>query len=223
MPLLPSVKVPVLGHNPDGQSLLLHCPVPQMHNRRAPTATHCLILIVTNRQIKTNEHAAVSPYPKGTAPLASSPLPSPAPTREPLYHAQLFKGGALSSTGGGGGHTQHSTALINSITMGGRYRLRPAVLAVESVVDPDNDDVDLNDPSVPVLEIQLWRSDAVSSVVEVDSHLVVARADVGAGLIFGVPHKLLLKKSFKRWGRPWTRAAWKFLFVHHTQLQLGGP
>lgn len=47
-----------------------------------------------------------------------------------------------------------------------------------------------------VLEVQLWRADAVTAVVELDKRLAVSRTDPAAGLLFGLPHKLLLKKSF---------------------------
>ncbi|GBF92718.1 hypothetical protein Rsub_05087, partial [Raphidocelis subcapitata] len=48
------------------------------------------------------------------------------------------------------------------------------------------------------LEVVLWRADTVTAVIEVDSNLVVSRADATAGLLFGVSHRALLKKDFRR-------------------------
>jgi hypothetical protein len=48
------------------------------------------------------------------------------------------------------------------------------------------------------LEVVLWRSDALTAVIEVDSNLMVSRADAAAGLLFGVSYRALLKKDFRR-------------------------
>jgi len=49
-----------------------------------------------------------------------------------------------------------------------------------------------------VLEVVLWRADAVAGVVEVDRELKITRADAAAGLLFGVNHRALLKKDFRK-------------------------
>ena len=48
------------------------------------------------------------------------------------------------------------------------------------------------------IEVTLWRADAVAAVVEVDSHMEITRAETAAGLIFGVGHRTLLKKDFRK-------------------------
>ena len=48
------------------------------------------------------------------------------------------------------------------------------------------------------IEVTLWRADAVAAVVEVDGRLEITRADPAAGLLFGVSHRALVKKDFRR-------------------------
>lgn len=48
------------------------------------------------------------------------------------------------------------------------------------------------------LDVVLWRADAVAAVLEVDGQLEVSRADAAAGLLFGVAHRALLKKDFRK-------------------------
>lgn len=49
-----------------------------------------------------------------------------------------------------------------------------------------------------VLTVSLWRAEGLTALVEVDSKLGIVRADPSTGLIFGVAHTALLRKSFKR-------------------------
>lgn len=46
------------------------------------------------------------------------------------------------------------------------------------------------------LQVSLFRSDALTAIIELDKHLGIARADDSAGLMFGVSTKHLLHKSF---------------------------
>jgi hypothetical protein len=48
------------------------------------------------------------------------------------------------------------------------------------------------------LEVTLWRADAVAAVIEVDNQLEVTRADAAAGLLFGISHRALLKRNFRK-------------------------
>jgi hypothetical protein len=50
----------------------------------------------------------------------------------------------------------------------------------------------------PALEVVLWRADTLSSVLEVDGQLEITRADTTAGLLFGVSHRALVKRDFRR-------------------------
>jgi hypothetical protein len=47
-------------------------------------------------------------------------------------------------------------------------------------------------------QVSLCRTDALSSLVELDKHMAITHADEAAGLMFGVNPKQLLKKPFAR-------------------------
>ncbi len=48
------------------------------------------------------------------------------------------------------------------------------------------------------LEVQLWRADLLTAVIEVDRHLAISRADTAAGLVFGLSSKAMLRKTVTR-------------------------
>jgi hypothetical protein len=49
------------------------------------------------------------------------------------------------------------------------------------------------------LQVSLFRADALSSTIELDKHLAIGHVDEAAGLMFGVNHRHLIKKSFARY------------------------
>lgn len=51
-----------------------------------------------------------------------------------------------------------------------------------------------------VVQVAIFRSDALVTVLDLDRHLNVARADDTAGLLFGVGAKTLVRKPFARCG-----------------------
>jgi hypothetical protein len=56
----------------------------------------------------------------------------------------------------------------------------------------------LDPESTAVLAVSLWRSEGLAGLVEVDGKLGISRAEPAAGLMFGVAHGQLLRKSFRR-------------------------
>ena len=48
------------------------------------------------------------------------------------------------------------------------------------------------------MQVALHRSDALVTVLDLDSHLNVARADDAAGLMFGINAKALVHLPFER-------------------------
>jgi hypothetical protein len=59
----------------------------------------------------------------------------------------------------------------------------------------------LDPDSTAVLSVSLWRSEGLAGLVEVDGRLGISRAEPAAGLMFGVAHGQLLRKSFRRCAR----------------------
>lgn len=55
---------------------------------------------------------------------------------------------------------------------------------------------DVNETAV--LSVSLWRAEGLTALVEVDGKMGIARAEPAAGLMFGVGHGQLLRKSFRR-------------------------
>lgn len=47
----------------------------------------------------------------------------------------------------------------------------------------------------PVAQVSLYRADALTTVLELDKGLAIARADDAAGLIFGLSPRALVKTS----------------------------
>ncbi|WIA14496.1 hypothetical protein OEZ85_003018 [Tetradesmus obliquus] len=84
-----------------------------------------------------------------------------------------------------------------------RDRLRAACMQIDLATS--NDDMSqklLEDATaaaaVPVLQVSLYRADALSSVIELDKHLTIAHADEAAGVMFGINHRHMLRKSFAK-------------------------
>jgi hypothetical protein len=48
------------------------------------------------------------------------------------------------------------------------------------------------------LQVSLYRSDALSALLELDKHLSIAQADEAAGLMFGCGGQQLLRLPFAR-------------------------
>lgn len=86
------------------------------------------------------------------------------------------------------------STLLDALTA---RKTRPAVMHVTSLLKEDEvHNIKDGGEGLAVLEIELWRADALTSVMELDRKLAIERADPAAGLIFGVPYKQLLRKSF---------------------------
>lgn len=108
-------------------------------------------------------------------------------------------------------HSQASTTSTLALAFQSRNRERPALMSVSAKLEEEDTSSDQHQKAdgqeaggaaaeKAPLEVVLWRADAVAAVVEVDSHLEITRADAAAGLLFGVSHRSLIKRSFKRWG-----------------------
>lgn len=51
--------------------------------------------------------------------------------------------------------------------------------------------------------MSLYRSDALTAIIELDKHMGIARVDDAMGLMFGISAQALVKKSFSRYGAHW--------------------
>lgn len=93
-----------------------------------------------------------------------------------------------------------SALLLSGLLHGSSKRMRPAIMRVEALLqDEDGQEAGGGDAAGAVVRVELWRPDAVSSVLELDQRLTITRADEAAGLIFGLPHKMLAKHALSRW------------------------
>ncbi|WIA34679.1 hypothetical protein OEZ86_012993 [Tetradesmus obliquus] len=106
---------------------------------------------------------------------------------------------ALAATGGSNTTLTADQASTFLHTLQQRKQLRPvcmtmAVIAQGGDLVVDEEQADL----LPVLQVSLFRADALSSLIELDNRLSVTHADEAAGLMFGVNAKQLLKKNFAR-------------------------
>uniref|UniRef100_A0A383VUJ6 PAS domain-containing protein n=1 Tax=Tetradesmus obliquus TaxID=3088 RepID=A0A383VUJ6_TETOB len=115
----------------------------------------------------------------------------------------LLAAQAMEETGAGssGRSNAGSASWRVGVHLPKRDRLRAACMQIElATADEDLSQQLLEDAAaaetVPVLQVSLYRADALSSVVELDKHLTIAHADDAAGLMFGINHKHMLKKSF---------------------------
>jgi hypothetical protein len=52
---------------------------------------------------------------------------------------------------------------------------------------------------VPMIQVSLHRSDALSALLELDKHLAITQADAAAGLMFGCNGQQLVSLPFARW------------------------
>lgn len=68
-----------------------------------------------------------------------------------------------------------------------------------------------------LLQVALHRSDALTTVIDLDKDLRVARADDTAGLMFGVSSKQLHHKLFPRW----ESVVHAYAIWRHGRLQTG--
>lgn len=50
------------------------------------------------------------------------------------------------------------------------------------------------------MQVSLYRSDALTAIIELDKNMGIARIDDAMGLMFGINAKALVKKSFSRYG-----------------------
>jgi hypothetical protein len=112
-------------------------------------------------------------------------------------------GTAAAGVGVSAAGTDHS--LLGALKS--RHKERPAVLTM-SVVHASEDAEGSSTAggsaaaadvaSTAVLAVSLWRAEGLTALMEVDGKMGVARAEPAAGLIFGVAHGQLLRKSFRR-------------------------
>lgn len=80
-----------------------------------------------------------------------------------------------------------------------KQRVHAAIMHIELLdANADNDDVLGAADSVGVVNVHLWCTEGVSSVLEVNKSLIVTKADSMAGLMFGMPAKALVKQPLTR-------------------------
>jgi hypothetical protein len=92
-----------------------------------------------------------------------------------------------------------------------RQHERPAIMRLLPRLEKDDDDgSDVNNGRVvtedssrqlgagSVLEVQLWKPEALHAMLELDSRLVITNVDLGAQLIWGHEAKMLLKQHLQR-------------------------
>jgi hypothetical protein len=80
-----------------------------------------------------------------------------------------------------------------------RHKERAAVMTLLRVAQAEDDDMDLSCDSTPVLQLQLYRAEVLTTVAEVDQKLKVTRLEPEAGLIFGKPVKTMMNKSINKY------------------------
>jgi hypothetical protein len=71
-----------------------------------------------------------------------------------------------------------------------------AALAAPAAAPTSGDKKEQEDDAV--LQLVLWRADALTAVIELDKNLGVVRADAAAGMLFGINSKAMLKKDFRK-------------------------
>ncbi|KAF8055488.1 tmcC [Scenedesmus sp. PABB004] len=116
----------------------------------------------------------------------------------PLSDAELERGASSSGAGGATASSTGENKLLGALR--NRHKERAAVLTMALVHPPEDGDgtpsaVDID--ATPVLTVSLWRAEGLTSLLEVDGKLGVLRVEPSAGLMFGVAHTALLRKSFK--------------------------
>lgn len=116
----------------------------------------------------------------------------------PFSDAELATALAGSKAGGSGGGGKDAT--LSALAT--RHKERPAVVSLTVMQLDENDDERsggrLDAEATPVLQLELWRAEGLTSVVEMDGKLAISRVEPMLGLIFGTSAHALLHKSFKR-------------------------
>jgi hypothetical protein len=144
----------------------------------------------------------------------------------PFSDEELARGAGSTVGGGGTGSTAGVGSVPGGTTAAGvgvsaagtdhsllgalksRHKERPAVLTM-SVVHASEDAEGSSTAggsaaaaadvaSTAVLAVSLWRAEGLTALMEVDGKMGIARAEPAVGLIFGVAHGQLLRKSFRR-------------------------
>ena len=87
--------------------------------------------------------------------------------------------------------------LVNLLS--NRNKERAAVMTISSIKYAEEDDMDLSSDATPVLQLQLYRADVLTSVAEVDQNLKVIRLEPEVGLIFGKPVKTMMNRSINKY------------------------
>eukprot|EP00878_Enallax_costatus_P025839 GHUV01027676.1.p1 GENE.GHUV01027676.1~~GHUV01027676.1.p1 ORF type:complete len:1421 (+),score=378.88 GHUV01027676.1:621-4883(+) len=98
----------------------------------------------------------------------------------------------------GGFGTGGTNSLLHALQQ--QRRLHTACMALEIM---ERDDRELTDDpavtdSIPVVQVSLYRSDALIATIELDKHMAITRIDDAIGLMMGVSARALLKKNFPR-------------------------
>jgi hypothetical protein len=104
----------------------------------------------------------------------------------------------------GSGEPAASSQTVNSVllkTLQQRRKERPAVMTLKMIQLNDDEEARAataaGSQTMPVLALDLWRAEGLTSLVEVDSRLVITKAEPSAGLIFGMSNQQLLLTNFR--------------------------
>lgn len=122
----------------------------------------------------------------------------------PYSEDELAKGEGVSVSGAAastfGEQAKDKSALLGALRS--HHKVKAAIMTLGMVHSSEDGDTNISADAdvskVPVLEVNLWRSDGLTALVETDSKLGIVRADPAAGLMFGVTPMALLRKSFRR-------------------------
>jgi hypothetical protein len=121
--------------------------------------------------------------------------------------------GSVPGSGGGAAAVASAAGSNHSllVALKSRHKERPAVLTMSVVHASEDADggatsssgrtaaaaaADVNETAV--LSVSLWRAEGLTSLMEVDGKMGIVRAEPSAGLMFGVAHGQLMRKSFRR-------------------------
>eukprot|EP00775_Hariotina_reticulata_P001355 gene1355-1696_t len=119
-------------------------------------------------------------------------------------HNPMTDNEIMNSTSGGRGEQSASSQAVNSVllsTLQQRRKERPAVMTLKMIQLNDEEEARAataaGSETMPVLALDLWRAEGLTSLVEVDSQLAIMRAEPTAGLIFGMSNQLLTQANFR--------------------------
>eukprot|EP00775_Hariotina_reticulata_P003515 gene3515-3785_t len=119
-------------------------------------------------------------------------------------HNPMTDSEIMNSTSGGRGEQSASSQAVNSVllsTLQQRRKERPAVMTLKMIQLNDEEEARAataaGSETMPVLALDLWRAEGLTSLVEVDSQLAIMRAEPTAGLIFGMSNQLLTQANFR--------------------------